>query len=407
MNIGLVNSLYSQIVQSSDGVSRVKMDLHIHSPASHDFVLGSLNPPEAYVKILDEAINANIEIIAITDHNTFKGYNTIRKMLTDSQVAKRYNNLYIVCGIEITCFSKHLLALFPDDFSEKDQDAFLREIGIDESTQGSEDALADNLGPALLIEKIGSYRGIAFLAHADANKGFLQSLCNNKPSQGELSFNGKSLAKIIKSKYLFGVQCNSDSNRNILEKKLENADFQRPSGPLAFIKCSDCHGIKQDGYYTGKSGHPLGSVFSRLKLSEISFDAMKMALLDSQMRVCTEDAAVPYPYIVGVAAKSPIIKGEDGYATLHFNSELNCLIGARGTGKTTILEIMQSIIMPNGLDAKTLKRAYKKYDCAIVFIKKSDTVFAISGEPRFEKDNYTHQLNCVPNIKVYVKKCFR
>jgi ABC-type lipoprotein export system ATPase subunit len=404
MNIDIVNSLYSRIIKSCNGVSPVKIDLHVHTPASHDFVLDTLESKDAYLKILDEAISANVQIIAITDHNTFSGYNRMCEILSDQHIPEKYKKIFIICGIEITCFSKHLLAIFPESFLKKDQESFLREIGIDESIEGSEEALADNLGPTLLIEKIGSYRGMAFLAHADSNKGFLHSLCNGELTQGELSFNGKSLAKIIKSCDLYGIQCNSDTNRAIIEEKLKNTDFKRKSCALAFIKCSDCHGVQIDGNYTGKSGHAMGTVFSQVKLSEISFDALKMALLDSEMRLFNEEAINQYPYIIGLAVKSPIIKGEDDYAVIHFNSELNCLIGARGTGKTTVLEIMQSIIMPNGLDAKTLKIAYSKYSAAIVYIKNDDTIFAIANEPRFEKDSYTHQTKCISNIKIYRKE---
>ncbi len=212
MNLQLINTLYKQIISSSPGAERIKIDLHVHTPASHDFVYKPLSKEEAYLNLLNEAIEKDIRIIAITDHNTFEGVKTVRKILQKAELAQKYNRLLILCGIEITCFSKHLLAIFPDSFREKQQDDFLDEIGIDLGDRGSEDALADNLGPALLIQKIEKVGGFAILAHADNNKGFLHEFCEGTTHDCDLKFTGKSLAKIIKSTGLLGIQCNSDAN---------------------------------------------------------------------------------------------------------------------------------------------------------------------------------------------------
>ena len=40
----------------------------------------------------------------------------------------------ILCGIEITCFSKHLLAIFPDNFGEEQQNIFLQFICLFQTT---------------------------------------------------------------------------------------------------------------------------------------------------------------------------------------------------------------------------------------------------------------------------------
>ena len=110
MNLQLINTLYKQIISSSPGAERIKIDLHVHTPASHDFVYKPLSKEEAYLNLLNEAIEKDIRIIAITDHNTFEGVKTVRKILQKAELAQKYNRLLILCGIEITCFSKHLLA---------------------------------------------------------------------------------------------------------------------------------------------------------------------------------------------------------------------------------------------------------------------------------------------------------
>lgn len=403
MNANTINKLYNNMILTPKGVDRIKVDLHIHSPASHDFVSKPLDKDSAYLNILDVAIANDIQIIAITDHNTFEGIRYIKKLLNLPSNQEKYKKLLVLCGIEITCFSKHLIAIFPDSFDEKKQDKFLDEIGIDEKLRGSEDALADNLGPALLIDKIHSYDGYAILAHADGNKGFLQNLCSNSKASCDLEFSGKSLAKILQNKAVIGMQCNSDGATLTLKTKLKNKDFNRNLNPLARIKCSDCHGVCVDGNYSGNSGHSIGTYYSEIKLSEISFNALKMALLDSEMRIIQGQDNTEHMYIEGVAVQSPIFSKNNEYAYFHFGNELNCIIGSRGTGKTTLLEVLQSIIMPNSLKGPELTRAYSKYSIAVVFLRNFDMVYALVAEPKRITDGYTHEDAFYPNIKIYKK----
>lgn len=403
MNLKLVNSLYKQIESSSSGAERVKIDLHVHTPASHDFMYKPLSKDEAYLNILDEAITQGIRIIAVTDHNTFAGVRALRSALQDPSLAEKYKSLLILCGIEITCFSKHLIAIFPDSFDEKQQDKFLDDIGIDESTRGSEDALADIWGPALLIEKIVSNDGFAILAHADSNKGFLHDLCESSKHEGDLKFTGKSLAKIVRSTGLLGIQCNSDINVVKLKSKLGNKDYLRKDYPLAYIKCSDCHGICINGEYKGKSGRPIGGAYSEVKLSEFSFESLKMALQDSEMRVCDGDRTPDYAFIEGVAVQSGIFDNKGNYTTFRFSNELNCIIGSRGTGKTTLLEIIQSIIMPNAFSGKAINKAFSKYEAAVIFLKFNGVVYAVSAEPKRKEDSYTGAASYDPCLKIYMR----
>lgn len=405
MNAQTIDLLYNEIIKLPNGVERIKIDLHVHTPASKDFINNTLSTEEAYFNVLDEALKHSIRIIAITDHNTFSGIQYIRRAMTESpELLQKYKNLKILCGIEITCFSKHLIAIFPDDFDEEKQNLFLHDIGIEKAVEGLEDALADRLGPALLIEKINEYGGFAILAHADNAKGFLQDLCGKKVEGGELSFNGKSLAKIIKSPALLGVQYCSDKNLSKLIDVLHNKDYKRDTNDLAFLKCSDCHGVCIDGSYSAKSGKAIGKNFSNIKLSEISFDSLKMALADSEMRVCTETESSQYPYILGVAVSSPIFRKTNGYSCFHFSKELNCIIGSRGTGKTTLLEIIQSIVMPNSLKANDHSQALRKYNSAIVFLKNQDIVYAIHNKTKSNCNGYTNEIEYSSEFKIYSKK---
>lgn len=394
------------MISMSTGVEKVKIDLHVHTPASYDFVYKPCSKEDAYKKILDEALDNDLRIIAITDHNTFSGYNNLSTLIkSKDEISKKYKNVCVLCGIEITCFSKHLIAIFPNDFDVDKQKRFLADIGIDTFSEGSEDALADNLGPSLLIDKISENGGFAILAHADSNKGFLQNLCKGSSTinANDFNFNGKSLAKIIKNSGLLGIQCNDDINKGKLIGKLSNKDYSRTSNPLAYIKCSDCHGLVLNDKYTGKSGSKLGSKFTEIKLSEFSFESLKMALIDSEMRICYNTESRQYSFIEGVAVCSSIFNKDGEYSCFRFNSELNCIIGSRGTGKTTLLDIIQSIIMPNSLKGNSLEQAYQKYSSAVVFINENDNIYAVFGSNSSSFDNYTQERQFYSKRKIYFK----
>lgn len=402
MNTKTIGALYNKVLSLSCGVEKVKIDLHVHTPASHDFISSPLETSYAYLNILEEAIKNNIKILAITDHNTFSGFRYIQSTLSrDPELKKKYASLKILCGIEITCFSKHLLAIFPDNFGEEQQNIFLHDIGIEHSKEGSEEALADHFGPALLIKKIDENGGFAILAHADSAKGFLQDLCGSKTSQGEMCFNGKSLAKIIQSPALLGIQCNNSSNIPKITELLNNKDYLRKTNPLSFLKGSDCHGVFVDNQYYGKSGQPLGAIYSEVKLSEVSFSSLKMALRDAEMRVCDRLNHSEYPYIEGVAVCSPIFNKDNTYSYFHFSPELNCIIGSRGTGKTTLLEIIQSIIMPNSLRNPSI--AFSKYSSAVIFIKNQSTIYAVYSKTIKTTDDYTQKCTYSSVLSFYFK----
>ena len=55
-----------------------KVDLHVHTPASKCYV--GDKSEDGYWKILESAAKNNIKVIAITDHNTLSGYESLMKL---------------------------------------------------------------------------------------------------------------------------------------------------------------------------------------------------------------------------------------------------------------------------------------------------------------------------------------
>lgn len=74
-----------------------------------------------------------------------------------------------------------------------------------------------------------------------------------------------------------------------------------------------------------------------LKLGAFSFDAVKFALIDKNSRVSTEPIQYNHSHIRKVRFTGGTLDGKE----LCFSSELNTLIGIRGSGKSSILEVLR------------------------------------------------------------------
>ena len=68
-----------------------------------------------------------------------------------------------------------------------------------------------------------------------------------------------------------------------------------------------------------------------------------------------------------------------------FNRELNCIIGARGTGKSTLLDIIQYTLCPK----EELKEVAEKFISAIVYLEYENRVYAIACKPQIQVNSYT------------------
>lgn len=97
---------------------------------------------------------------------------------------------------------------------------------------------------------------------------------------------------------------------------------------LAHVQGSDAHSLKRFEHQNPNKP------WTRIKLAELSFDAFRVALIDPTARV-RASASVPLsiPRISGVAITGGFLHEE----TIHFSDNLNCLIGGRGTGKSTAI----------------------------------------------------------------------
>ncbi len=164
-----------------------KVDLHLHSMASSDYE----QPEATYLEWMRRAAEQELDIVAITDHNTVAGVAAIREeieWLTRLEEQKRLTKeertrlaewrtlsekILVLPGFEFTAtFGFHILGLFPPDTSVRQLEHVLLTLNVpaDKLDIGSTEtgASTDVLTAYKVIKEAG---GIAIAAHANSTHG--------------------------------------------------------------------------------------------------------------------------------------------------------------------------------------------------------------------------------------------
>lgn len=302
------------------------VDLHIHSYGASDDVKDPTMTPEA---IVGSAARQGLRIIAITDHNS----NVNVQRAIDHARENYAGQILVLPGVEVTTSHGHLLAYFAPDRSG-DLAKFLSrldligEMGADDTRTAK--SMADTIAE---VEKVG---GICIAAHIDREKtGFDMSAPGFQNWKKD----------IITSPGLYGLECDAvdallwfsehdEAGSAGVERKKMLTARQLVQGlsarhDLAHVQGSDAHSMKQFEHQDPSKP------WTRIKLAELSFDALRVALVDPKARV-RACASVPrsIPRILGMAITGGFLHEE----TVHFSDNLNCLIGGRGTGKSTAIQ---------------------------------------------------------------------
>lgn len=319
---------FKDICLIDNGARFHNVDLHIHSyGASHD-VKDTTMLPEA---IVDSAVTQGLSVIAITDHNS----NVNVQRAIDHARDKYSGQILVLPGVEVTTAHGHLLAYFAPERTA-DLAKFISRLDLigemgDDNTRTAK-SMADTIAEA---EKLG---GICIAAHIDREKTgfdmFAPGFQNWKKD-------------IITSPGLYGLECDAVdtllwysehddvSSAGVERKKMLAArqliEALKARHHLAHVQGSDSHSMKRFEHQDP------AKPWTRIKLAELSFEALRVALVDptARVRAC---ASVPrtIPRIRGLALTGGFLHDE----VIHFSDNLNCLIGGRGTGKSTAIRAL-------------------------------------------------------------------
>ncbi len=241
--------------------------------------------------------------------------------------AAEAKTLVVIPGVEISTHDGHLLALFAPEkvdtleaFATADN---LRLKSISETDKRSDRSLID------LVNEIDSRGGLAIPAHVDVTNGICRTLQQ------------KELVELLSSPALAGLEfCTRDAlttwftdsdpdPARLAAWKARQTDPLLKDRGLARLMSSDAHTVAAVG--KDRASRTL----TRLKLDDPNFTALRNAIQFNPKARCKAESLLPvaYPRIVSASFMGGFLDG----VTMNFSNNLNCLIGGRGSGKSTAL----------------------------------------------------------------------
>ena len=306
-------NIIEEINLQEDGAKFRRCDLHIHSMSgSYDVTDSSMTPQN----IVDSAIEDKLEIIAITDHNSI---DNVEQALEYAQG----KNIYVVPGIELTTLQGHLLLYFE---TYQNLESFFGKINLSDDKKHCKETIPQ------CLEIAENFEGVGIAAHIDTEAGFELIQSGYSPHKADILKSKNLLALEISGIDNLDWYTNRDSSndrRRLLSERNNKNGFNQ-NQELAKVLFSDSHTLSG----LGKNAKGDNKV-TRFKMDSLKFHSLKIALMDSTARVRLEDLIpVTFPYFKGIRYEGGFLNGQ----VIKFNRNLTCIIGGRGTGKSTALE---------------------------------------------------------------------
>lgn len=306
---------FADVTSLTNGARFVRGDLHIHCfGGSHDVSDATATAQN----IVHTALTHGLSIIAIADHNAIT-------CVEQAINAALLEDLLVVPAVELSTMQGHLLCYLPSLDALKTFYAQLtvRDHGLPNSRV--DNSMIDCLG------KLEALKGFAVLAHVDGPKGFEIEVPGAPPHKADIIRHPALLAIELKSAasdISYGVS-DPDTVRKGLGK-LRSQQLDGTLSPLARVLNSDAHTLAALGRNAAGDNK-----VTRYKMQSLTFDSLRHALMESDSRVRLEDELPKsVPVVTGIRFRGGFLKDQ----CIHFSHNLTCIIGGRGTGKSTMFE---------------------------------------------------------------------
>ena len=328
----------------------------------------------AYMLIAAIIHRSNMELVVISDHNTIEGYDKLCrsiKILYDmNYLEHRTNGFYptLILGIELSCADKnHVVAIF-DDVNEQIKDESKQKIQqfLKDFLMNEEDGLYITSNEVL--DKIFDMDGIAYIAHVNSSNMF----------SGEKFLSGAYKKKLMQNPNFRIAGIKKITDESYYRGRLE----EETKREFALLLESDAHNVDE-----------IPDTFFWIKGYKCNFDMIRSALIDSRMAISLEKPKSPSILIKGL-----LIRGENGFLNdgdaekdfvITFSEALNCFIGGRGTGKSTLLSIIELVLSQrfNSLEMYEAISAYTEIWLSCAFNKGEYLIQFAPPQQMYETDD--------------------
>lgn len=308
--------------QSLDNGARFfRGDLHIHSVVGSHDVTDAAATPEG---IVATAIAEGLSIIAIADHNEISG-------VAVAIEASKSTGLLVIPAVELTTPQFHLLCYLPT------LEALQRfHARLNFADHGTANSRCTN-GVVDILDLVAQAEGFAVLAHVDGGKGLETEIPGSPPHKVDILCHRALLGVELKraESLVHFSDADADAGRKALgRQRIEKLGLGK-SQFLARILNSDSHTLAALGRNAAGDRK-----VTRYKMQNVSFEALRIALQDADARVRIEEEVPPrVPMVRAISLDGGFLTGQG----INFSPNLNCIIGGRGTGKSTTFEAIRCL----------------------------------------------------------------
>jgi hypothetical protein len=257
-----------------------RIDLHVHTPASTDHQ----QPSVSILDILRRAEERGLDAIALTDHNSVRGYADLWREIEDLELLEYLDRMkpaeaerlaefrrllatiLVLPGFEFTAqFGFHILAIFPEGTSVRLMEHLLLLLGVPEERFGSGEvgATTDVLRA---YEILGDHGALVIGAHVNSTHGIAM--------QG-LRFGGQTKIAYTQHPNLAALEVTDllpAGNRRSTARFFSGIKSEYPRR-MHCIQGSDAHRLDRDPERDTNLG--VGDRPTEVLLPELSFAALK------------------------------------------------------------------------------------------------------------------------------------
>ena len=320
--IGYINKdVYNEMILNIDEYKNQKYSFQLNN---NTIEYNSFKEYLTYCIIAYKLSTEKIELAVISDHNTIEGYDKLLYAINEQfkKGGLKKSSIKLFLGVEISCSDKNHLMVIIDEKYKNNFNDYLKSIIMG-------DRLGTYYDTRTVIKDVEKFNAITYIAHANSSE-----------------FYGNEIYKreMLNLKSLHGFGIKKFEHKDLILNRIQK--FNNNLKNTAFILEADSHSIDE-----------LGRKNCWVKLSNIDFKALKKAFLNHSICIYNKEPNSSSTYIKGLA----IERGESGflgsnpngkkiddklikdYMIINFSKDLNCIIGGKGTGKSTILNLIELI----------------------------------------------------------------
>ncbi len=310
-----------------------KVDLHLHTPASSDYE----EPKTTYLEWLRTAAERELDIVAITDHNTVAGVGAVRheiewltRLESENRLTKEERErlsewrelserVLVLPGFEFTAtLGFHILGIFPPDTPVRQLEHILLSLNVpvDKLDIGSTEtgAATDVLTAYRLIHEAG---GLAIAAHANATHGV---------AMRNFAFGGQTKIAYTQDPNLDALEVTDLDKRYRSTARFFNGSKSEYPRRMHCIQGSDAHRLVMNERNPKRLG--IGERATELLMDEPTFGALAEVLRSTQFDRTRPARSADKPFDPVAAARE---EGPSLVQSLHESAS------QRGGRLTTIL----------------------------------------------------------------------